>query len=127
MVTNQPDVARGTQTHESVEAINSRLRNELPLDAVLTCYHDDGDNCDCRKPKPGLILSSARKYGIDRSQSYLIGDCWRDIDAGANAGCKTVPIDRGYNERVPASATDVRVASLADGANWILQATSESV
>src|SRR5208283_1101195 len=123
VVTNQPDVARGNQKRDTVEQMSRRLRTELPLDDVLTCYHDDADGCDCRKPRPGLIQRAALRYGIDLGHSYLIGDRWRDIDAGANAGCKTILIDRGYTERAPASAPDASVGSLSDAVDWILQTT----
>ena len=126
VVTNQPDVARGRQTREVVEQMHRRLRSELPLDDVLTCYHDNRDDCECRKPRPGLIKRAARQHGIDLSHSYMIGDRWRDIDAGANAGCKTVLIDRGYKERAPTSAPDVRVGSLFDAVDWILNTNTES-
>jgi D-sedoheptulose 7-phosphate isomerase len=126
VVTNQPDVARGRQNPDAVDAITRHLRSELPLDDVLTCFHDDPDDCDCRKPRPGLMKQAAQQYGIDLRQSYLIGDRWRDIDAGANAGCKTVWIDRGYKERAPASAPDARVASLSEAVDWILKNTPES-
>jgi D-glycero-D-manno-heptose 1,7-bisphosphate phosphatase len=120
VVTNQPDVARGTQARETVEAINQHLRIELRLDDVLTCYHDDADNCDCRKPRPGLLERAARQYGIDLPNSYMIGDRWRDIDAGANAGCKTILIDHEYHERAPQFAPDMRVNSLPEAVDWIL-------
>jgi len=125
VVTNQPDVARGRQKRDVVEEMNRRLRSELPLDEVLTCYHDDADDCECRKPRPGLLKRAAQQYGIDLGHSYLIGDRWRDIDAGANAGCKTIWIDRGYIEQAPASAPDVRVESLPDAVDWILRSTME--
>lgn len=125
VVTNQPDVARGQQQRETVDAISDRLRSELPLDGVLTCFHDDVDDCDCRKPRPGLLKQAAQRYGIDLSHSYLIGDRWRDVDAGANAGCKTVWIDRGYDERGPALAPDARVATLSQAVDWILKTTPE--
>ena len=121
VVTNQPDVARGTQKREVVEEIGRRLRAELPLDDVLTCFHDDQDACDCRKPRPGLLLRAASQYGIDLRRSYLAGDRWRDIDAGANAGCRTIWIDRGYDERPPSSIPDARVASLPEAVDWILK------
>ena len=104
-----------------MEHIHRHLRAELPLDDVLTCYHDNGDDCECRKPRPGLILRAAQQYGIDLSESYLIGDRWRDIDAGANAGCKTNLIDRGYAERAPKAAPDARVGSLSEAVDWILR------
>ncbi len=127
VVTNQPDVARGKQTREAVEGINQHLRVELALDDVLTCYHDDADNCDCRKPRPGLLLRAARQYGIDLHNSYMIGDRWRDIDAGANAGCQTILIDHGYHERAPQFAPDLRVRSLPEAADWILKKDTESL
>jgi D-glycero-D-manno-heptose 1,7-bisphosphate phosphatase len=125
VVTNQPDVARGRQTREAVEQMHLLLRAELPLDDVLTCYHDDADDCDCRKPRPGLIKRAAEQNGIDLSLSYMIGDRWRDIDAGANAGCKTILIDRGYAERAPESAPHARVGSLSEAVDWILETTTE--
>src|SRR5436309_204613 len=121
VVTNQPDVARGTQKREVVEEIGRRLRAELPLDDVLTCFHDDEDACDCRKPRPGLLLRAASQYRIDLTRSYLAGDRWRDIDAGANAGCRTIWIDRGYDERPPSSIPDARVGSLPEAVDWILK------
>jgi histidinol phosphatase-like enzyme len=93
---------------------------------VLTCYHDDADHCECRKPRPGLIKRAAQQHGIDLSHSFLIGDRWRDVDAGKNAGCKTILIDRGYTERAPAFAPDVCVESLSGAVDWILKTTTES-
>jgi D-glycero-D-manno-heptose 1,7-bisphosphate phosphatase len=121
VVTNQPDVARGKQTRENVEAMNRRLRDTLPLDDVFTCFHDDSDACDCRKPRPGLVTLAAKQYDVDLARSYLAGDRWRDIDAGAGAGCRTVLIDHGYSERTPASAPNARVRSLTEAVEWILQ------
>ncbi|HEX5000049.1 MAG TPA: HAD family hydrolase [Terriglobia bacterium] len=120
VVTNQPDVARGRQTRENVDAMNRRLRDALPLDDAFTCFHDDADNCDCRKPRSGLITRAAEQYGIDLAGSYLVGDRWRDIDAGRNAGCRTILIDHGYTDRTPAQPPDARVKSLTEAADWIL-------
>jgi D-glycero-D-manno-heptose 1,7-bisphosphate phosphatase len=127
VVTNQPDVHRGRVTRETVAAMNAQLRDQLPLDDVFTCYHDDGNNCDCRKPKPGLMMRAAQQYGIDLKKSFMIGDRWRDIDAGANAGCKTILIDLGYKEREPASPPNFRASSLRDAAEWILSNYAENV
>jgi len=127
VVTNQPDVARGKQKREVVEEIDRRLRAELPLDDILTCYHDDDDACDCRKPRPGLMLRAAEQYGIDLSRSFMAGDRWRDIDAGTSAGCRTVWIDHGYAERDPSTAPDARVHSLPEAVDWILNVSMESV
>ena len=125
VVTNQPDVARGAQDRAAVDAIHERLRRELPIDHVLSCFHDDADGCACRKPKPGLILEGAARCGADPGRSFLVGDRWRDIEAGQAAGCKTVWIDRGYRERGPAAPPDARVATLDEAVAWILQQLRE--
>ena len=127
VVTNQPDVAKGITTRASVEEINRKLAAELPVDEIFVCYHKDGDGCDCRKPKPGMLLEGARKYNVDPAGSFMVGDRWRDVEAGQNAGCRTVFIDGGYEERQPARPADARVHSLRDAADWILQACRKGV
>lgn len=120
VVTNQPDVAKGIQSQAVVEAIHDRLRAELPLDGVFVCYHVDADRCDCRKPMPGLLLRAALQYGFELADSYMIGDRWRDVDAGHRAGCRTIFIDYGYRERPPEKEPSARVSSLREAADWIL-------
>ena len=120
VVTNQPDVARGTQQRSVVDEMHARLAAEVPLDEILCCFHDDADYCACRKPKPGLILEGARRHGIDLARSFMVGDRWRDIDAGQAAGCRTIWIDRGYREREPSRPPDARVKSIAEAADWIV-------
>lgn len=126
VVSNQPDVARGRQRRETVEEIDRRLRAELPLDDVFTCFHDDADACDCRKPAPGLLVRAAQKHGIDLRRSYMAGDRWRDVDAGADAGCRTILIDCGYDEKSPIAVPDARVATLSDAVEWILNHARQS-
>jgi D-glycero-D-manno-heptose 1,7-bisphosphate phosphatase len=123
VVTNQPDVARGGQQREVVENMHAKLRESLPIDGFFVCYHDDKDACDCRKPKPGLLFQAALTYGLDLATCYLIGDRWRDIEAGQAAGCATAWIDRGYSERSASKPPTVRVTSCAEAARWILQRT----
>lgn len=119
-VTNQPDVAQGTQPCEVVEAINQELHKRLPLDDIRVCYHDDVDHCSCRKPEPGLLLEAARDWEIDLSASFMVGDRWKDIEAGRRAGCRTVFVEHGYTERQPDNP-DHRVSSLREAVGWILQ------
>ena len=120
VVTNQPDVARGISRREDIQKMHAILSAALPLDAWQICYHDNSDGCDCRKPKPGMLRHAALAHDIDLARSFMVGDRWRDIDAGAAAGCRTVWIDRGYNEQPPVRPADVRVESLAAAADWIL-------
>jgi D-glycero-D-manno-heptose 1,7-bisphosphate phosphatase len=124
VVTNQPDVARGTQSPAAVEALNRALSSRLPLDEIRVCLHDDADECECRKPAPGMLLDAAREHGIDLEHSVMVGDRWRDVEAGRRAGCKTVFIDSGYSERPP-EAPDLIVRQLGEAVPWILESSAE--
>jgi D-glycero-D-manno-heptose 1,7-bisphosphate phosphatase len=118
VVTNQPDVARGTQTRIAVEAIHQCLMQQLPLDAIFTCYHDNADGCDCRKPRPGLIIQAAATHEVDLGRSFMIGDRWSDVVAGQAAGCRTFLIDLPYSQR-QRCAPDYIVASALEAARQI--------
>jgi len=125
VVTNQPDVARGTTSMAVVEEINNYLAGCLPIDEFRTCYHDSGDGCECRKPLPGALIAAASQHEIDLSLSYMVGDRWRDVEAGQRAGCKTVFIDYGYHEKQPGQV-DFRVKSLSEAAQIICRIIGES-
>jgi D-glycero-D-manno-heptose 1,7-bisphosphate phosphatase len=120
VVTNQPDIARGIASREEVDAINAKLAASLPLDAIEICEHDDNQQCDCRKPKPGMMLRARQKLGIDLARSFMVGDRWRDIEAGRRVGCRTVLIGEGYGETFCCTPT-VKVASLPRAVSWILE------
>jgi D-glycero-D-manno-heptose 1,7-bisphosphate phosphatase len=119
VVTNQPDVARGRQTRAAVEAMHRKMFDTLPrLSHLEVCWHAGdhwGDPCVCRKPQPGMVLRAAEALNIELSESFLIGDRWRDIDCGHEAGCRTVFIDRNYSE------------SLKKNPDWIVNSFSEAV
>jgi transaldolase len=119
VVTNQPDPARGRQSKAAIEEMHRRLQAELPVDDVLVCFHDEADKCQCRKPRPGLLFEAQRRYHLDLSRSFLIGDRWKDVDAGNAAGVKTVFIDYNYSERGPATKPSGRVSSLREAVDWI--------
>jgi D-glycero-D-manno-heptose 1,7-bisphosphate phosphatase len=111
VVTNQPDVARGTTSKETVEGINGLIARELPaIDRFMVCYHDNGDGCDCRKPQPGMLLAGAREFNVDLRRSYMVGDRRSDVEAGIAAGSSTIFIDRAYSEPPP-TLYDHRVSS----------------
>ncbi len=118
--TNQPDVARGTTQRSLVEAINQRLICDLPLNEIRVCYHDDQDHCACRKPAPGLLLQAAEEHKIDLHKSFMIGDRWKDIEAGRRAGCKTIWLNYHYAEKAPEPAPDFIAANLLEATRWIL-------
>jgi D-glycero-D-manno-heptose 1,7-bisphosphate phosphatase len=120
VATNQPDVGRGTQRQEDVEAMHSKMCAALPLDRVEVCYDPgQGQPSEFRKPAPGMLLRAAGALDIDLPQSWMIGDRWRDIDCGAAAGCRTIFIDYGYDEKLRAQP-DYRAASLLESVPIIL-------
>jgi D-glycero-D-manno-heptose 1,7-bisphosphate phosphatase len=120
VVTNQPDVARRTQARAEVDAIHAELCRRVRVDDVYVCPHDDGDACGCRKPAPGMLLAAAERHGLDLATSFMVGDRWRDVEAGRRAGCRTVFIDHGWDERRP-DDPDAVVTGVLHAARWILQ------
>ena len=126
VVTNQPDVARGTQARDRVEALNDRVRVTLPVLDVLTCFHDDADRCTCRKPMPGLLLEAARRWQLDLRASFMVGDRWSDVVAGQRAGCRTLLIDVPYNGRDRCSP-DRCVGDITEAAEWIIASAERGV
>lgn len=120
MVTNQPEIPRGKVSRESVDAMHERLRELLPLDDVRMCPHDDADDCPCRKPRPGMLFDAARDLAVDLGRSFMVGDRWKDVEAGHRAGCTTVFLDRQYSEPMPVRP-DATVRDLAEAVAWILE------
>ncbi|MEP6742255.1 MAG: HAD family hydrolase [bacterium] len=108
VITNQAGVARGYFSEDMVQAVHARMTEELEasgvmLDAIYYCAHHPsvGDppyrlNCDCRKPKPGLLLRAARDFDIDLANSWMVGDRYSDIELAANAGVKSALVFSGY-------------------------------
>lgn len=125
VVTNQPEVSRGALDPDAVDRMHARLTDELPIAEVRTCIHDDSDHCSCRKPAPGLLIQAAADHGLDLDRSFMVGDRWRDVGAGRQAGCTTVFIDRRYSERQPQDP-DVTVESLDEAVDWILSRVNVS-
>ena len=123
VVTNQPDVARGRQTVAVVEAMHEQLRSGLTINDIITCFHDDADACECRKPKPGMLADAIRRFGIDPSRSFMVGDQWRDVTAGRLAGCTTVLVGPDRDAPMP-DAPDLRARNLHEAAGMICQSQS---
>jgi D-glycero-D-manno-heptose 1,7-bisphosphate phosphatase len=119
IATNQPDVRNGITPQATMEAMHAEIRKLMPIDDIMICLHNDDDNCACRKPKPGLLIDAAAKHGIDLKSSYIIGDRWKDVNAGKAAGCRTIFVDYGYVQDRPA-LPDITVKSLAEAADYIL-------
>ena len=117
VVTNQPDVSRGFTSKKQVEEINSYLGEILDIQHFFTCFHDDKENCECRKPKSGLLLQAAEELQLDLPSSFMVGDRWRDIQAGQDAGCTCFFIDYSYFEKQPEgqffTVTSLSEASIA--------------
>ena len=120
IVTNQPDISTGRQSLNSLAEIHTYLQQKLPIDDVFICPHIEEHYCQCRKPKPGLLIQAASRWGIDLTGSYMIGDRWRDIEAGQAAGCETsFFIDYKFAEPRP-KGSYLEVSSLLSAANKVL-------
>lgn len=126
VVTNQPDVARGLMSTETLAAMNAQVEEVLQPDEIWSCVHDDSDRCACRKPLPGALVQLSRRWDVDLSRSVMIGDTKKDVGAGRAAGARTILVARGYNGEV---AADHRVQDLQEAARLavrIAQDTEES-
>lgn len=111
VITNQPDIARGTQTLAEVERMHAYLLDTLPLSEIVMCPHDDAEDCACRKPRPGMLFDAADRLNLELARSFCIGDRWRDIEAARRAGVRAIHIDWHYDER-KAEGADAVVSSL---------------
>lgn len=116
--TNQPEIARGQLSLETLEAMHHRLRAEVAVDDVFVCIHDPTEGCQCHKPKTGMLHEAAERWRIQLPSSFVIGDRWRDIEAGRAVGCYTVLIERSYSQ---CSTADACAADLADAVDTILK------
>lgn len=128
VATNQPDVGRGTQSREQVEAIHATMRAALPeIERVEVSYDPGGAGIAAprRKPAPGMLLDAAGALGIELTRSFMIGDRWRDIDCGHAANCRTIFLDRGYREELR-TVPDWTVGSFAEAVAIILDAAHGS-
>jgi D-glycero-D-manno-heptose 1,7-bisphosphate phosphatase len=119
VVTNQPDIGNGLVRRAVVEAMHAKLRAGVPVDDIWICPHRQDEGCDCRKPKPGMLLDAAAHWNIDLKNSYMVGDRDGDIVAGKAAGCYTLLINRHYSEPRRAKP-DRAVRSLPAGVRFIL-------
>ena len=125
VVTNQSGVRNGLISRSEVDAMHETMARELPLDAIKACFHRQADDCECRKPKPGMILEAAVEFSINLERSFIVGDSTSDVEAGRAAGCATVFIDLGYAEPAP-EAPDYVVRSISEAADIIIE-ISQSV
>lgn len=115
VATNQPEQAAAL-----VEAMHAKMRAALALDEIRICPHSEAENCECRKPKPGLLLDAAKEFRISLAESWMIGDRWRDVEAGKAAGCRTVFIDHNYAGEPRPRDPDVTVGSLLEAVPHVL-------
>jgi D-glycero-D-manno-heptose 1,7-bisphosphate phosphatase len=115
--TNQPEVGRGLLTMDTLDSMHALLRSQVPVDDVLVCPHGADGECECRKPAPGMLHEAARRWNIALSESFVIGDRWRDIEAGRSVGCYSILLERTYSE---CRSADVAVGTLEAAADAVL-------
>jgi len=119
VVTNQPDVGNGVTARTEVAYMHNILMQSLPLDKIFSCFHSQPAGCECRKPKPGMLVEAAYEYKLTLRDCFLIGDRGSDIEAGIAAGCQSIFIDRGYAEPIRKKPCKI-VGSLSDASKYIL-------
>jgi D,D-heptose 1,7-bisphosphate phosphatase len=141
VITNQPVIARGEISFETLDLIHKKLETDLGkygayIDDLFFCPHhfDKGFpgerpeykiDCDCRKPKPGMFFRAAEKYNIDLSQSFMVGDDKRDVQAGNAAGCKTAFITNQLSEKQADVISDFYCSSLKEFTERYLPKTAK--
>ncbi len=123
VVTNQPDLARGSLDPTALDAIHERLRRELPIEHIWVCPHSGAEGCPCRKPRPGMILEAAARLDLDLDHSAAVGDRWRDVEAAHRAGVRSVFVDRGYAEELTV-APDATFTGLPEAVPYLLTITA---
>lgn len=121
VVTNQPDLGHGRVLSTVVEKMHARLLDELPIHGIEMCPHRQNDACECRKPKPGMLLRAASDYGLDLNRSFMVGDRASDVEAGAQAGCSTIFIDLHYTADPRPIRPDHVARDVSDAADIILR------
>lgn len=120
VVTNQPDVGAGLVSPHDLEDMHRQLRAALPVDQIETCTHTADQGCECRKPKPGMLLRASERLGINRSRSFMVGDRASDAAAGLAAGCRAAFLDHSYTAETGPTYADFRATSLPAITDWIL-------
>ncbi len=120
VITNQPDLARGLLSWASLQRMNSLLSAQLPVEAIVVCPHDDRDDCDCRKPRPGMLKRIAAERQVELSGAFVIGDTWRDTGAARAAGCTSIILDRCYNR---SDEADYRVKNFSEAVQLVIERT----
>ncbi len=123
VVTNQPDIGNGFVAREVVEQMNEILMRRLPITKIYMCPHKQTDNCECRKPKPGMLLAAKNEFHIDMPSSFMVGDRYSDVCAGIAAGCQPVFIDKNYLE-TPDFDVSIRAENLLHASRYILERAS---
>lgn len=113
VVSNQPDISRGLMNENELDLMNEKLNSKFNFKEIMYCKHDDKDGCYCRKPKPGMVIKLMKKHNLKRNETILVGDSWKDIEAGINSGISTIFLSQSYN------------ASLKTNADFVINNLSE--
>ena len=123
VVSNQRGVARGIMTKEAVEEIHKRMRKEiLParFEGVYFCPHDYSNCCDCRKPKPGMLLQAAKEHRLNLKGSFFVGDSENDVLAGKAVGCRTILVGRKREDQTGRATPDYFCRDLHEATELII-------
>jgi D-glycero-D-manno-heptose 1,7-bisphosphate phosphatase len=100
--TNQPDIERGLMSQSDLDRMHAAITETLGITDIRVCPHGRDGICHCRKPLPGMLTDASRDQEVDLSASYVLGDSWKDVEAGRAAGCRTIYLKTRYNADVRA-------------------------
>jgi D-glycero-D-manno-heptose 1,7-bisphosphate phosphatase len=123
VITNQSGIGRGYFTEENYRAVEREVLRQIGqelIEATYFCPHLPNQNCQCRKPEPGMVKQAADEHGLDLSRSFFVGDKESDLECGRKAGVKTVLVRTGYGKDVDASLPDFSAQDLDAAADIIL-------
>ncbi|HLZ30431.1 MAG TPA: HAD-IIIA family hydrolase [Chloroflexota bacterium] len=121
--TNQPEVSSGALSRDLLDTMHAQLRESVAVEDILVCPHGAADGCDCRKPLPGMLHTGAAKWSLNLTESFVVGDRWRDIDAGRAAGCFTLLLQRSYSA---SDNADVTCQHLTEAVDLILARVTDA-
>ncbi len=131
VISNQSGVGRGFFSKHDLDLVNNRFieifkQDGVFFDGIYYCLHAPWEQCQCRKPKPGMLYSAAKDLNIELEKSYMVGDKQSDVDAGLNAGCRALLINKlQYDSDFPASvSSSICFPDLLSASKWIIKEDS---
>jgi D-glycero-D-manno-heptose 1,7-bisphosphate phosphatase len=120
VITNQPDIGNGLMKREELEYMHQKLKTDIEIDKIYICEHSQKEKCECRKPSPFFLMQAKNEYNLDIQSCYFVGDRYSDMQASRSMKCKSIFIDRKYDE-TPSMDFVHKVNGIKEAVNYILR------